>query len=91
MNSINDREFRNNIITDGGTNHFLVKYNLFNVEANFYWLTSPEKRSNGGIYAKLGAYYHTESYDIFPQLMVGYATNLSSFVNRFKPTKKESK
>ena len=82
--SINNRSFKNDIIVDGGKNNFGVKYNLVNVEANFYWLTSPEK-SKGGIYAKIGSYYHTENHSIYPQIMVGYATNLTSFVNRFKP------
>lgn len=84
---INGRNFKNDIIVDGGKNHLGIKYNLINVEANFYWLTNPEK-SKGGIYAKLGTYYHTESQTIFPQIMVGYATNLTSFVNRFKPKTK---
>ncbi|WP_242206629.1 hypothetical protein [Aestuariivivens insulae] len=84
--SINGRFFRNDIIIDDGENHFVAKHNLVNAEANFYWLTNPNK-SKGGIYAKLGCYYHTENYNIFPQIMVGYATNLTSFVNRFKPKK----
>lgn len=85
-NTINGRHFKNDIIVDGGKNHFVAKYNMVNVEANFYWLTNPNK-SKGGIYAKLGCYYHTENYNVFPQIMVGYATNLTSFVNRFKPKK----
>ena len=84
--SINDRNFRNDIIDDGGHNHFGFKHNMVNVEANFYWLTSDDK--TGGVYAKIGSYYHTESNEIFPQIMVGYATNLTSFVNRFNPKKK---
>ena len=61
-----------------------MPYNLINIEANFYWLINPEK-SKGGVYAKLGTYFNTDTNGVFPQLMVGYATNLTSFVNRFKP------
>jgi hypothetical protein len=84
--SINGRNFSNSIIHNSGHNHFGFKHNLVNVEVNFYWLTSDDK--TGGVYTKLGSYYHTESHEIFPQIMVGYATNLTSFVNRFKPKNK---
>ncbi len=87
MQTINNRSFNNDIIVDTQENHFITRYNMVNVEANFYWLTNPDK-SKGGIYAKLGTYYHTDNHTIFPQIMVGYATNLTSFVNRFKPKKK---
>ncbi|SDS25762.1 hypothetical protein SAMN04515667_1765 [Formosa sp. Hel1_31_208] len=78
------RSFDNDLIQLTGKDHFVMPFNLINVEANFYWLTNPEK-SKGGIYAKIGSYFHTESNSVFPQIMVGYATNLTSFVNRFKP------
>jgi hypothetical protein len=70
------------IINRAKKDHFIWAYNLINVEANFYWLTDPGK-SSGGIYTKIGAWFHTDNNSIFPQLQVGYATNLSSFVNRF--------
>lgn len=76
------KSVRKELMTDTGQNHFLVKYNTAAVEANFYWLLNPET-SKGGVYAKVGTYYHTQSHDIFPQILVGYATNLTSFVNRF--------
>lgn len=85
-NVIGNRSLKNDIINQTGKDHFLLDYNLINIEANFYWLTNPEK-SKGGVYAKLGSYFHTDSNSIFPQIMVGYATNLTSFVNRFKPKK----
>lgn len=88
IKSINDRNFKNDIIVDNAKHHFAVPYNLINLEANFYWLTSPET-SKGGIYAKLGSYYHVDNRSIFPQIMVGYATNLTSFVNRFQPKAKD--
>ncbi|WP_190809546.1 hypothetical protein [Flagellimonas sp. S3867] len=81
---INERDFRDDIIEEAESNLFLVKHNLVNFSANFYWLTSPQK-SNGGVYARVGAAYHTPTDAIFPQILVGYATNLTSFVNRFKP------
>ena len=39
--------------------------------------------SQGGIYARLGGFFHYKTQEFYPQIMVGYATNLSSFVNRF--------
>ncbi|WP_350289365.1 hypothetical protein [uncultured Croceitalea sp.] len=77
-------DFRDDIIEDDGSNSFLFKHNLVRMSTNFYWLTNPGK-STGGIYARVGATYHTATDAIFPQVLVGYATNLTSFVNRFKP------
>lgn len=85
-NSISGKSFSNDIITNKGKDHFVMPYNLINLEANFYWLTNPET-SVGGVYAKLGAYFHTDTNSIFPQFMVGYATNLTSFVDKFKSSK----
>lgn len=52
-------------------------------QLNLYTKVSPDT-SNDGIYARLGGYYHLGAKDFFPQVLVGYATNLSSFVNKFK-------
>ncbi|NMH87995.1 hypothetical protein [Flavivirga algicola] len=87
--SISSRNFKGDIIQDVGKDHFIMPFNLINIEANFYWLVNPEK-SKGGIYAKLGSYFNTDTNGVFPQIMVGYATNLTSFVNRFKPKKPET-
>lgn len=84
IKSINGRDFKGDIIVQDSKNSFLFDHNLINVEANFYWLINPEK-SSGGVYAKIGTYFDTASDAIFPQIMAGYATNLTSFVNRFKP------
>ncbi len=84
---VNGRDIGGNALVDNGYNEFIFKHNLVNVSASFYWLTNPSK-STGGIYAKLGTTYHTPSNSIFPQIMVGYATNLTSFVNKFKPKNK---
>ncbi|SNR60458.1 hypothetical protein SAMN04488009_2770 [Maribacter sedimenticola] len=81
---VNERDFRDDIIIQDQSNSFLVKHNLVNVSTNFYWLTNPGK-TTGGVYARVGVAYHTASDAIFPQVLVGYATNLTSFVNRFKP------
>ena len=81
--TIGNRSFRGDIINEAGKDHFVMPFNLINIEASFYWLTNPET-AKGGIYARLGSYFHTESNSIFPQFMVGYATNLTSFVNKFK-------
>ncbi|PWL38118.1 hypothetical protein DKG77_07440 [Flagellimonas aquimarina] len=81
--TLNSRDFRDDIVTDIKDNDFLLNHNIINFSSSFYWLTSPGK-SNGGVYARLGVAYHTPTDAIFPQFFVGYATNLTSFVNRFK-------
>ncbi|WP_369993224.1 hypothetical protein [Winogradskyella sp.] len=78
------------ILVNDNSNSYLAKHNMVNVSANFYWLLSPGK-SDGGVYARLGLAYHTPTEASFPQLMVGYATNLTSFVNRFKVKDKDNK
>lgn len=83
---INDRSFTNDILENQKSSTFFLNHNIVNVSASFYWLTSPGK-SDGGVYAKVAAGYHTPTSTAFPQIMVGYATNLTSFVNRFKPKK----
>ncbi|XMO86239.1 hypothetical protein AAFN75_15725 [Algibacter sp. AS12] len=82
----NDASFSESLITNKGKDHFGMPYNLLNLEANFYWLTNP-KTSVGGVYAKLGSYFHTDTNSIYPQFMVGYATNLTSFVDKFQSKK----
>lgn len=85
---LNGRNFGNDVLVDNDHTNFIFQHNLVNVAASFYWLTNPSK-SDGGVYARIGTTYHTPTDAIFPQLMVGYASNLTSFVNRFKP--KENK
>ncbi|MBJ6367633.1 hypothetical protein [Snuella sedimenti] len=51
--------------------------------ANIYALTNSDK-NNSGVYFRIGGHYNLGSYKVFPQMMVGYATNLSSFVNKLK-------
>ncbi|TPN86082.1 BAR domain-containing protein [Aquimarina algicola] len=40
------------------------------------------KKSKNGLFLRLGAYYNLGDYESFPQLMIGYAANLSSFINK---------
>lgn len=56
---------------------------VFRLQLNLYSKINPDE-SNGGIFARLGGFYHVGAKDFYPQILVGYATNLSSFVNRFK-------
>jgi hypothetical protein len=53
----------------------------FKVMANIYSLTNSDE-SNAGVYFRIGGNYNLGNYKVFPQFMVGYATNLSSFVNK---------
>ena len=80
---VNDTSISDQLLVNDKSNPFLFKHNIVNVSAKFYWLINPGK-SNGGIYANAGLAYHTPTQSSFPQLQVGYATNLTSFVNRFK-------
>ncbi|MBQ0787175.1 MAG: hypothetical protein KBT69_06730 [Oceanihabitans sp.] len=89
-NTINAIHIRDTI-EDQGVDYFGVEYNIVNIKADFYWLTNPEKGKKGGVFVRLGAFYHTQNYEVYPQLMVGYATNLTSFVNKFSPKTKENK
>ena len=70
-----------------GTNKNDIKFNTTNnspnlkVMANLYALTNPNNRKSG-LFFRLGGHYDLGNYDLYPQIMVGYATNLTSFVNR---------
>lgn len=57
--------------------------NSFYIVSNFYTKLN-DKESNSGLYFRLAAYYDFDTSDIAPQIMVGYATNLTSFINKFK-------
>lgn len=58
------------------------KKKVLRVQLNLYSKLNPSE-SNGGIYARIGGFYHLGAKDFYPQILVGYATNLSSFVNKF--------
>ena len=60
---------------------------MVRVNLDLYSKIDSEK-SNGGIYARIGGFYQPNKKDFYPQIMVGYATNLSSFVNKFKKEEK---
>ncbi len=74
------------LILNKGINHALFKHNIINLQADFYWIAKGSK-ANGGVYASIGGAYFTKGSIFAPQLLVGYATNLTSFVNRFKKQK----
>lgn len=56
---------------------------MLRVNLDLYSKVNPDK-TNDGIYGRIGGYYHIATKDFYPQIMVGYATNLSSFINKFK-------
>jgi hypothetical protein len=58
-------------------------YNGLYVVSNFYTKLN-DKETNNGLYFRLGVNYDFYSHDVAPQIMVGYATNLTSFINKFK-------
>ena len=58
-------------------------YNGMFVVTNLYTKLN-DKETNNGLYFRLGVNYDFYSYDVSPQIMVGYATNLTSFINKFK-------
>lgn len=70
-----------------GTNQSDVDFNTTNntpnlkLLANVYAYTDSEN-SNSGVYVRFGGHYNLGNSRLFPQLLVGYATNLSSFVNK---------
>lgn len=67
-----------NFVEDHGQRKF-IRFSL-----DLYSKINPDV-SQGGVYARLGGFFHLAdgSQEFYPQIMVGYATNLSSFVNRF--------
>lgn len=42
------------------------------------------KEANSGLYFRLAGFYDLKTSEVSPQIMVGYATNLTSFINKFK-------
>lgn len=90
-----DVTFGINWFGETGTNkndvNFYATNNSPNLKlmANIYSLTNSEE-SNSGVYFRLGGHYNLGTYKVFPQIMVGYATNLSSFVNKVKRENKAS-
>ena len=73
-----------------GTNNNDVDFDTTNnspnlkVMANLYSLTNPQN-NKAGLFFRMGGHYNLGNYRLFPQLMVGYATNLTSFVNKLSP------
>lgn len=77
LDMIEERNFRKEILTDNGT-----LYNALFLTTNFYTKLSPND-GNGGLYFRLGGYYDFHTKNVSPQVMVGYATNLTTFINKF--------
>ena len=80
--------FNKTLTTTSDFKHDILQYDhtLYNtlfIVSNLYTKLN-DKDSNGGLYFRLGAYYDFKTYDVSPQIMVGYATNLTSFINKFK-------
>ena len=76
-----------NWISETGTNRDDVNLVTTNntpnlkIELNLYAFTNANT-SSSGIFARLGMNYNLGNSRGYPQLLVGYATNLSTFVNR---------
>jgi hypothetical protein len=63
-----------NLITTNNTPNFKMELNLY--------AFTDSKKSDSGIFARLGMNYNLGNSRGYPQLLVGYATNLTSFVNK---------
>lgn len=83
FNWLNARGSLKNIPIVYSKNSNMDDKSVVRIQLNLYSKIDP-RNSNDGIYARLGGFYHLGSKDFYPQIMVGYATNLSSFVNKFK-------
>lgn len=83
FNWINARGSLKDIPITYSKNSNMDDKSVLRMQLNLYSKIDP-RNSNDGIYARLGGFYHLGSKDFYPQIMVGYATNLSSFVNKFK-------
>lgn len=58
-------------------------YNMAFLTTNFYTKLN-NKETNSGLYFRLAGFYDLKTSEVSPQIMVGYATNLTSFINKFK-------
>lgn len=83
VNWINARGSVKDIPVEYSINNNLSDKTVLRMQLNLYSKVNPDQ-SNDGIYARLGGFYHLGLKDFYPQIMIGYATNLSSFVNKFK-------
>lgn len=76
-----------------GTSKNDLKFNTTNnsanikVMTNIYALVNPNNKKSG-LFFRLGGHYDTGRYRLFPQMMLGYATNLTSFINRTQANNK---
>jgi hypothetical protein len=77
-NSIDYADFKNTVIEQKTT-----LYNMLYLTTNFYTKLN-NNESNDGLYFRLAGFYDLKTSEIAPQIMAGYATNLTSFINKFK-------
>lgn len=77
-NSISYPDFKNEVIDQKTT-----LYNMAFLTTNFYTKLNSNE-TNGGMYFRLAGFYDFKTSEISPQIMVGYATNLTTFINKFK-------
>lgn len=77
-NSIGYADFKNTVIEQKTT-----LYNMAFLTTNFYTKLNSNE-ANGGMYFRLAGFYDLKTSEVSPQIMVGYATNLTTFINKFK-------
>lgn len=82
LNWLHDRGSVENLDVLYNTNDGNDDKKILRLQLNLYSKVDPSE-SNGGIYARIGGFYHFGAKDYYPQILIGYATNLSSFVNKF--------
>jgi hypothetical protein len=70
-------DFKNDVL-----DHDRTFFNTLYIVSNLYTKLNA-KESNSGLYFRLGVFYDFHTYTVSPQIMVGYATNLTSFINKF--------
>ena len=88
-----DFNFGLNWLKDKGTNENEVKFFTNNRGTNNIYTsldlfaTGSNNKKKSGVYFRIAGTYNSKSNRVFPQLMAGFATNLSSFVNKLKSDK----
>lgn len=73
----NELNFRNDVL-EGNMRY----YDMFYIVSNYYTKTNSSE-TNGGLYFRLAGFIDLNTKELSPQIMVGYATNLTTFINKF--------
>lgn len=80
-----------NWLSSNGTNEnyiaFISKNKNPNIYASLDLFATGNTKKKSGLYFRFAGVFNTDSKRVFPQLMAGFATNLSSFVNKLKTDK----